>query len=217
MPDPAPTRQEIPLFPLGTVLFPGGPLPLRIFEARYIDLVRRCMRENSGFGVVLLQEGLEAGDGPTATSDVGTYARIVDFSGQPDGLLGIEARGERRFRILSRSRARDGLNMAEVEWLPDEVSVPVPEEFSDLGPALDYVLGQVGDPYESLERRLDDAGWVAGRLAEILPLPPAHKQRCLELDDPIERLRYLRPLFEITTEPPTDGVEPDDSADPDED
>ena len=105
--DPVSKRQEIPLFPLGTVLFPGGPLPLRIFEARYIDLVRRCMRENSGFGVVLLTDGPEAGDGPTATSDVGTYARIVDFSGQPDGLLGIEARGERRFRILSRRRARD--------------------------------------------------------------------------------------------------------------
>ena len=131
-------------------------------------------------------------------------------------MLGIEARGERRFRILSRSRARDGLNLAEVEWLADEVRVPVPEEFSDLGPALDYVLGQVGDPYESLERHLDDAGWVAGRLAEILPLPPAHKQQCLELDDPIERLRYLRPLFEITTEPPTAGIEPDDDTEPDE-
>jgi Lon protease-like protein len=100
--------------------------------------------------------------------------------------------------------------MAAVEWLPDEVRMEVPEEFSDLGPALDYVLGQVGDPYESLERRLDDAGWIAGRLAEILPLPPAQKQHCLELDDPIERLRFLRPLFEITTEPPTAGDEPDD-------
>ena len=202
MPDPAPTRQEIPLFPLSTVLFPGGPLPLRIFEARYIDLVRRCLRENSGFGVVLIKEGEESGSAPTETYDVGTYARIVDFSGQPDGLLGIEARGERRFRIHARSRARDGLNMADVEWLPEEIATPLPEEFADLQPALDYVLSQVGDPYESLERRLDDAGWVAGRLAEILPLPPAHKQQCLEIDDPVERLRYLRPLFEITTEPP---------------
>jgi Lon protease-like protein len=213
MPDPAATRTEIPLFPLGTVLFPGGPLPLRIFEARYIDLVRKCLRENTGFGVVLLTEGTEAGSGPTATSDVGTYARIVDFSGQPDGLLGIEARGERRFRILARSRARDGLNFAEVEWLTDAMDVPVPEEFSDLGPALDYVMGQVGDPYESLERRLDDAGWIAGRLAEILPLPTAHKQHCLELDDPVERLRFLRPLFEITTEPPTAGDDEDDAED----
>ena len=209
MSDPAQAPREIPLFPLNTVLFPEGPLPLRIFEARYIDLVRRCMRENTGFGVVLIREGEEAGDGPTATSEVGTYARIVDCSGQPDGLLGIEARGERRFRIVARSRARDGLNFAEVEWLPDEVRAALPEEFAELGPALDYVLGQVGDPYESLERRLDDAGWVAGRLAEILPLPPAHKQQCLELDDPVERLRYLRPLFEISTEPPESGTTTD--------
>ena len=203
MPETAPTQlQEIPLFPLSTVLFPGGPLPLRIFEARYIDLVRRCLRENSGFGVVLIKEGEESGSAPAETYDVGTYARIVDFSGQPDGLLGIEARGERRFRIHARSRARDGLNMADVEWLPEEIATPLPEEFADLQPALDYVLSQVGDPYDSLERKLDDAGWVAGRLAEILPLPPAHKQQCLEIDDPVERLRYLRPLFEITTEPP---------------
>jgi Lon protease-like protein len=199
-PSTTPAREEIPLFPLNTVLFPGGPLPLRIFEARYIDLVRRCLRENTGFGVVLITEGEEAGDAPMETCDVGTYARIVDFSGQPDGLLGIEARGERRFRIHARRRARDGLNVAEVEWLPAERQVPLPEEFAELGPALDYVLGEVGDPYDTLERQLDDAGWVAGRLAEILPLPPGHKQHCLELDDPVERLRFLRPLFEITTE-----------------
>ncbi len=195
-------REEIPLFPLDTVLFPGGPLPLRIFEARYIDLVRRCLREDTGFGVVLIREGQEAGSGPVVTCDVGTYAKIVDFSGEPDGLLGIEARGERRFRICARSRARDGLNLAEVEWLPDDPAVPLPGEFSDLAPALEAVLGQAGEPYDSLEWRLDDAGWVAGRLAEILPLPPGHKQHCLELDDPVERLRFLRPLFEITTEPP---------------
>ncbi len=195
-------REEIPLFPLNTVLFPGGPLPLRIFEARYIDLVRRCLREGVGFGVVLITEGEEAGAALTATCDVGTYAKIVDFSGEPDGLLGIEARGERRFRIHGRSRARDGLNLAEVEWLPEERRVPLPDEFAELGPALDSVLHQVGEPYESLERQLDDSAWVAGRLAELLPLPPAHKQHCLELDDPVERLRYLRPLFEITTEPP---------------
>jgi Lon protease-like protein len=212
--DPRLANTEIPLFPLNTVLFPGGPLPLRIFETRYLDLVKRCLRENTGFGVVLIREGEEAGGGLTATWDVGTYARIVDFSGQPDGLLGIEARGERRFRILSRSRARDGLNLAQVEWLPDERSVPLPNEFADLAPALEAVLIQVGEPYESLERRLDDAGWVAGRLAEILPLPPTHKQHCLELDDPVDRLCFLRPLFEITTEPPEDD---DDEEDEDED
>jgi len=189
-------RAEIPLFPLGTVLFPGGPLPLRIFETRYIDLVRRCLRDGSGFGVVMIREGVEAG-GPALTFDVGTYARIVDFSQQPDGLLGIRAAGERRFRILARRRERDGLNVADVEWLPDESSSPLPEEFAELGPALDAILAQVGEPFASLERRLDDAAWVAGRLTEILPIPPGHKQHCLELDDPVERLRFLRPLFEI--------------------
>jgi Lon protease-like protein len=189
-------RAEIPLFPLGTVLFPGGPLPLRIFETRYIDLVRRCLRDGSGFGVVMIREGAEAG-GPALTFDVGTYARIVDFSQQPDGLLGIRAAGERRFRILERRRERDGLNVADVEWLPEESSPPLPEEFAELGPALDAILAQVGEPFASLERHLDDAAWVAGRLAEILPIPPGHKQHCLELDDPVERLRFLRPLFEI--------------------
>jgi uncharacterized protein len=187
---------EIPLFPLGTVLFPGGPLPLRIFETRYIDLVRRCMRDDSGFGVVLLREGAEAGT-PAVTFDVGTYARIVDFSQQPDGLLGIRATGERRFRILDRRRARDGLNLADVEWLAGECPLPLPDEFAELAPAIDAILTEAGEPYTSLERRLDDAAWISGRLAEILPVPAVHKQHCLELDDPVERLRYLRPMFEI--------------------
>jgi Lon protease-like protein len=188
---------EVPLFPLGVVLFPGGPLPLRIFEARYIDLVRRCLREDSGFGVVLIREGVEAG-GPAKTFDVGTYARIVDFSQQPDGLLGIRATGERRFRIVGRRRARDGLNLADVSWLPEEQLLPLPEEYAELGPMLDAILTQAGEPYASLERHPDDAGWVSARLAEILPVPSVHKQHCLELDDPVERLRYLRPMFEVS-------------------
>lgn len=187
---------EIPLFPLGTVLFPGGPLPLRIFETRYIDLVGRCMRDGSGFGVVLLREGAEAGT-PAVTFDVGTYARIVDFSQQPDGLLGIRATGERRFRIVERRRARDGLNLADVEWLAEQPPLPLPDDFAELAPAIDAILTQAGEPYTSLERRLDDAVWISGRLAEILPVPTVHKQHCLELDDPLERLRYLRPMFEI--------------------
>ncbi len=189
---------EIPLFPLGTVLFPAGPLPLRIFETRYIDLVRRCLRDDTGFGVVMILEGTEAGGGPATICNVGTYARIVDFSQQPDGLLGVQALGEKRFRILERRRAKDNLHLADVEWLPDEIEVPLPTEFAELGPALAHVLEQVGPPYSTLPRRLDDAGWVANRLTELLPLSPGHKQHCLELDDPVERLRFLRPLFEIS-------------------
>jgi Lon protease-like protein len=187
---------EIPLFPLGTVLFPGGPLQLRIFETRYIDLVRRSLRDGTGFGVVLIREGVEAG-GPAITYEVGTYARIVDFSAQPDGLLGILAAGERRFRILAARRARDGLNLADVAWVDELPAQTLPPEFAELGPMVDTILTQAGEPYESLERHPDDAGWVSGRLAEILPVPAVHKQHCLELDDPVERLRYLRPMFEI--------------------
>jgi Lon protease-like protein len=191
--------EQIALFPLNTVLFPGGPLPLRIFEARYLDLVRRCMREGSGFGVVLIREGQEAG-GPALTFDVGTYARIEDFSQQPDGLLGILVRGEKRFRILERRQARDGLNLGEVEWLPDEMRLALPAEYEELGPAVEAALDQIGGPYLSTERQPGDAGWVAARLVEILPVPLAHKQHCLELDDPRQRLAYLRPMFELSRE-----------------
>jgi len=191
-------RADIALFPLGTVLFPGGPLPLRIFETRYIDLVRRCMRENSGFGVVLITAGAEAGVTAPQTADVGCYATIVDFSQQPDGLLGIQVMGGRRFRIQERWQAADGLNRASVAWLAEDAPVALPEEFAELVPVLDNVLDQVGGEYAALERRFDDATWVAARLAEVLPVPAEHKQHCLELDDPLERLRYLRPMFEIT-------------------
>lgn len=187
---------EIPLFPLTTVLFPGGPLPLRIFEIRYIDLVGRCMREGSGFGVVLIVEGVEAG-GHATTRDIGTYARIVDFSQQADGLLGIRAVGERRFRILACRRERDGLNVAQVEWLPEERAAALPDEFAELGPLLESALGELAELYLGMERHPQDAAWVSARLAEILPVPMHHKQHCLELDDPVERIRYLRPMFEI--------------------
>ncbi len=189
-------RVEIPLFPLGTVLFPGGPLPLRIFEARYVDLVGRCMRDGSGFGVVQILEGREAG-GSATTCDVGTYARIVDFSQQADGLLGIRAVGERRFRIRARRQERDGLNLAQVDWLPDGPSLDLPGEFAALGPLIEAALSRFAQLYQGMERRPQDAAWVAARLAEVLPVPLRHKQHCLELDDPVERIRYLCPLFEI--------------------
>src|SRR5262245_56438120 len=108
---------EIPLFPLNTVLFPGGPLPLRIFEPRYVDMVRYCMRERAPFGVVLIRAGVEAGGAVSSTADVGTSARIVDFFQMPDGLLGLKCLGERKFRVSSRRTQSDGLNMGTVEWV----------------------------------------------------------------------------------------------------
>ena len=121
----------IALFPLHTVLFPGGPLPLRIFETRYTDMVRRCMREQQPFGVVLIQEGDEAGDVAT-TATVGCTARIADFHTLHDGLLGISCVGERKFRVLRVWRASDGLNMGEVSWLPADRELALPERYAHL-------------------------------------------------------------------------------------
>lgn len=187
-------RAEIPLFPLNTVLFPGGPLPLRIFETRYTDMVRRCMREDSGFGVVLIRAGAEAGE-VASTAEVGTLARIVDFYPLPDRLLGITCRGDRRFRVLRRWREPGGLNMAEVEWLTEGDAVAVPEQYQHLAALLRKVLPELGELYESVERRFDDADWVGCRLVEILPISLGDKQACLEIEDPLLRLAQLSPLI----------------------
>ena len=185
---------EIPLFPLNTVLFPGGPLPLRIFEPRYVDMVRNCLRERRSFGVVLIRAGSEVG----AVADVagiGTSARIVDFYQLPDGLLGIACVGEQKFRVARRWVQNDGLNRAEVEWLADETSVEVPGEYQHLSQLLRKVLPELGDFYQCVPKRFDDASWVGYRLAEILPIALQEKQQCLEIDDPVARLARLSPLI----------------------
>jgi len=180
----------IALFPLHTVLFPGGPLPLRIFETRYTDMVRRCMRTQEPFGVVLIQEGDEAGVVAT-TATVGCTARIVDFHTLHDGLLGISCVGERKFRVLRVWRADDGLNMGEVAWLPAEPELPVPAECERLTSTLRRALEELAEHYENVARKFDDAAWIGARVAELLPIELADKQALLELDDPIERLRSL--------------------------
>ena len=183
---------SIALFPLNVVLFPRGPLPLRIFETRYVDMVRRCMRADLNFGVVLIREGKEVG--PAETFDVGTMAKIVDFHQLSDGLLGLSCIGEQRFRIRSRSRQADGLSLAEVDNLAPEPAIAVPARHARLAELMKRVLPQLGEVYEGFEMRLDDAAWVGHRLAEILPIAPADKQAYLELDDPIQRLDVLAPL-----------------------
>ena len=183
---------SIALFPLNIVLFPAGPLPLRIFETRYVDMVRRCMRETQTFGVVLIREGNEVG--PAETFDVGTLAKIVDFHQLSDGLLGLSCLGQQRFRIRSRSRQADGLHLAEVDWLAPEARVAVPPRHARLPALLKSVLPQLGGIYAGFDMHLDDATWVGHRLAEILPMPLSDKQTYLELDDPVQRLDALAPL-----------------------
>ena len=192
----------IPLFPLNIVLFPSGPLPLRIFETRYVDMVRRCMREDQGFGVVLIRDGEQSGTADIC--DVGTMAKIVDFDQLPDGLLGLSCVGQQRFRIHAHRRQADGLNVGEVEWLQPEPLLTVPERHARLALLLETVLPQLGEVYTGIEMHLDDAAWVGHRLAEILPMDLADKQFCLELDDPLRRLDVLAPLIEITAQSDTD-------------
>jgi Lon protease-like protein len=185
---------ELPLFPLNTVLFPGGPLPLRIFEPRYVDMVRKCMREGAPFGVLLIRSGKEVGEVSSA-ADVGTSARIVDFHQMPDGLLGIVCTGEQKFRLEERRVQPDGLNIGTVTWLPLEPATPLPPQHAHLGLLLERALPQISDIYQTIQLRFDDAGWVSSRLAEILPISLSDKQECLELDDPLARLERLAPFI----------------------
>ena len=185
-------RHEIPLFPLNAVLFPGSTLGLRIFEARYLDMVRECARSGRGFGVCLIMQGHEAGE-PALPAAVGTLANIVDFDTLPDGLLGISVTGGARFRV-QRSRIRgNGLVIGEVRGWPDEPVVPVPLEFSLLPAILERLAEQSGLSWRNGPReRYDDASWVGFRLAELLPLGDAERQHLLEVTDPVERLTALR-------------------------
>lgn len=185
--------EEIALFPLRSVLLPGGLLPLRIFEPRYVDLVGRCLREERVFGVVLIVEGSET-DSQVSTEQVGTSARIVDFQSMPGGLLGVLCRGERRFRIDSRSQQPDGLNRARISWLPEPPAQPLAVEFEPLVALLREALATLTASRRYFEPHYQDAGWVSHRLAELLPLEPTLLQRLLELEDATARLRLLTPL-----------------------
>ena len=187
---------QVPLFPLNTVLFPGGPLPLRIFEPRYLSMISHCMRQESPFGVLLIRDGSE--DGPATTHNIGTLARITDWYQGSDGLLGITAIGEQRFRLISSTRQDDGLNFGDVEILDNEPNLPLPEEYQEMAAILAGVLDDLGRLYESLDRHFDDASWVTSRFVEILPIDLEEKQRCLEQSDPVERLRIVRKLVDST-------------------
>lgn len=184
---------QVPLFPLRTVLYPGGPLPLRIFEPRYLDMISECLKNERSFGVLLIKSGSETG--PSTTFDVGTLARITDWYQGSDGLLGVTALGGERFRLVSRQQRPDGLNVGEVEILPERGRQSLPDEFKPLAQILAGVLDDLGRLYEALDRRYDDAGWVGYRFAEILPISPEEKQSCLETDDPIGRLQIVRKVL----------------------
>lgn len=210
------TAFQLPLFPLQTVLFPGGVLPLRIFEVRYLDLIKRCQQEGAPFGVVCLSHGGEvrqprrgaapAGDStpfePEVFHDVGTLAHITSFERPQPGLMMIRCRGGRRFRLLGRAQLKHGLWTGEAEYLPEDPAVAVPPDLMHVQVGLQRLLqhmqAQAG-PADELPIQSpmlwEDCGWLANRWCDMLPVSPQLKQQFLMVESPLLRLELVADLL----------------------
>lgn len=184
-------EENLGLFPLHTVLLPGGVLGLRVFEPRYLDLVRECGRDGSGFGVCMIIDGEEAG-AAAAPAAFGTEARIEDFGSDERGLLTLRVRGHRRFHVL-RTRVRDsGLVIGEVAWCDPDPDDELRPEHAVLGTLLQRIFEQIGGEHaDAGPAQLDDAAWIGWRLTELLPLSNLQRQSLLQQDDPHARLQQL--------------------------
>jgi uncharacterized protein len=201
------TLQSLPLFPLGAVLFPGGILPLRIFEVRYLDMIGRCQKAGAPFGVVLLTQGSEVRKpGITESfSHVGTLATISEFDSPRPGLMMIRARGAQRFRITSSDQLKHGLWIADVERIEADMAVPIPDDLKITAHALAKLIQSLQEKADAPGQmplqgpwQLDDCGWVANRWCELLPLPVQLKQRLLELENPLVRLELVSDVLART-------------------
>lgn len=180
------------IFPLGTVLFPGGTLPLKIFEQRYIEMTKACLRDNRPFGVCLIREGREVG-APAVPETIGCLADIESWDMPQLGLFHLVARGGERFRLLETRVASNGLMTGSIERIaPDAAAGEVDRACQDV---LKLVIDRVGASSFPAPIALDDASWVGYRLAEILPLDPPVRQQLLELHDAGERLARLRAML----------------------
>jgi len=181
---------KIPIFPLKTVLFPGGRLPLRVFEARYMDMVKRCLKDDSPFGICSITEGDEVGR-PAAYADVGTLARIASWDMAELGILDIVTEGGARFVVGARETNPDGLALAEVTLLAEEKAADADAPPEALVALLTRIIDKVGAERFLPERRFGDANWVSYRLAEVLPLRLDIKQKILEVNDSRVRLSAI--------------------------
>ena len=202
------TLSSLPLFPLGSVLFPDGVLALRVFEVRYLDMVRKCHQAGAPFGVVSLTQGQEvrqAGAPEERFNDIGTLAVIEQLETPQPGLITVLCRGSQRFRITQRRHLTHGLWTADVDHIERDLTVPVPEDLKKASTALAQVLNtlQIRDPgmphlVTPTAAQLDDCGWVANRWCELLPVPLELKQRLMELDNPLVRLELVGDVLERT-------------------
>ena len=185
---------KIPLFPLNAVLFPGGVLPLRIFEARYLDMISDCMKTEGKIGVVLIEEGKEAGTA-AKVQEFGTTSFISYWHKRNDGMLGITLTGEDRFRILKTEVQVNQLTVAEIELLPKISLAESQYNTEKLINLLKQIIAQLEPPYTTMKKYYDDLDWISGRLIELLPLKLKDKQTMLIMDSVRERINYLYPLL----------------------
>ena len=202
---------SLPLFPLGTVLYPGGHLPLRIFEVRYLDMISKCHKAGAPFGVVALTEGSEVrqpgpgGFAAEAFNDIGTLATIDELTAPQAGLLMIRCTGAQRFQINRRERLKHGLWIADVTRLADDQAIAVPDDLKQVATALDRLIQSLQErsvPSDQMPLQppyqLDDCAWVANRWCELLPMPPELKQRMMVIDNPLVRLELVGDMLERT-------------------
>jgi len=194
-----PAPQTLPLFPLRTVLFPGGVLPLKVFEARYVEMTKACLKDERPFGVCLLTRGEEvarAGSEAPQFAPIGTFARITNWDMPQLGILHLTTLGLARFRVESHDTDASGLVTGQVVPLPPEPRETLPEACAPLARLLEIVATRVGPDNFPTERPYDDASWVGYRLAELLPLPLTVKQSMLEINDARVRLQVLQQFLQ---------------------
>jgi uncharacterized protein len=187
---------KLPIFPLKTVLFPGGLLPLRVFEPRYMDMVKDCLKDGSTFGICSITSGTETG-APAAFAPVGTVAKIVNWDMPQLGILNLVTEGGSRFNTTSRETTASGLAMAEVTLLQEEKPRSAPEAPAILVDLLQKLIERVGNDHFTQDRHFDDANWVSYRLAEILPIKLSVKQKLLEVNDSEVRLRVIAEFLRL--------------------
>ncbi|MGV8961489.1 MAG: LON peptidase substrate-binding domain-containing protein [Stenotrophomonas sp.] len=184
-------EETLPLFPLHAVLLPGATLGLRVFERRYLDLVRDCGRQGSGFGVCLILDGEEVGT-PATPAAWGVEARIEDFDVGADGVLVLRLRGARRFHVLRTHLQENGQVIADVHWFEPDSDDELRPEHALLGMLLERILEQAGGEFAAAGPALmDQSAWVGWRLAELLPLADAQRLQLLQQHDPHQRLDQL--------------------------
>ncbi|HET8832585.1 MAG TPA: LON peptidase substrate-binding domain-containing protein [Casimicrobiaceae bacterium] len=190
---------SLPLFPLRTVLFPGGILPLKIFEQRYVEMTKSCLRDERPFGVCMITEGQEVAqpDAPIPSfANVGTLAQITNFDMPQLGILHVQTHGLTRFEVRSHSVDSTGLVIGEVTTIGAEPSHPLPETYAPLAKILGVIAARLGPENFPATTAYGDASWVGYRLAELLPLPLTIKQRMLEVNDANVRLTALNQFLE---------------------